>query len=233
MIQETPQTALFKQQLYNSLLKEALSYRIMKVAKGANIYSFEDKDDMVYFIESGQVKLLMLSPEGKECILAIHSSGSIFGELCLAGLSNRVETAKAMENTFLRKIPCDKFFAFLRKELLLDGFIKYLAIRIANQQQAIANLVTTDSEQRLAQTLLELAQSLGKKDSYSTIIKHKISHEELSKMIGTTRPRISIFMQKFRNLGLIETTKEHFMLIKQQKLANYLSQNEVFSNKTI
>ena len=81
-----------------------------------------------------------------------------------------------------------------------------------------------DSEQRLGKTLLQLARTLGKKDPRSIRIEQKISHEELSEMVGTTRPRISLFMQRFRNLGLIEKNREHFLIIKENKLIDYLAQ---------
>jgi CRP-like cAMP-binding protein len=175
----------------------------------------------------------MLSPEGRECLLAIHTAGDIFGELCLSGLSARVETAIAMEETVLKQIPCPRFFARLSRDGLFEGFVQYLAVRIADQQQVISNLVTVDSEQRLGKTLLQLAHKLGKKDPHcicigkdtcDICIEHKISHEELSEMVGTTRPRISMFMQRFRNLGLVETSAEHFLIIKENKLTDYLAQ---------
>jgi CRP-like cAMP-binding protein len=220
MIQETPQADLFKQQMRESLRQETLNSRAITIAKHDNVYTCGDRDELVYFIESGEVKLLMLSPEGRECLLAIHTAGDIFGELCLSGLGARLETATAMEETNLKQIPCTKFFARLGSDALFAGFVQYLAVRIADQQQVIANLVTVDSEQRL----LQLARKLGKKDPRSIRIELKISHEELSEMVGTTRPRISMFMQRFRHLGLIETNEDHFLIIKEKKLTDYLAQ---------
>src|ERR1041384_4963847 len=190
MIQQTPEADEFKQRLRDSLERETLNARAVKSARHANVYDCGDQDEMVYFIESGQIKLLMLSSEGRECILAIHSAGDIFGELCLAGLGVRLETATAMKQTTLKQIPSAQFFARLSRDALLEGFVRYLAVRIADQQQVIANLVTVDSEQRLGKTLLQLARTLGKKDPRSIRIELKISHEELSEMVGTTRPRI-------------------------------------------
>lgn len=223
-IQQTPQSDLFKQQLRESLHRETANSRAIKIARHANVYTCGDRDEMVYFVESGQVKLLMLSSEGRECLLAIHSAGDIFGELCLSGLGARLETATAMKATTLKQIPCSQFFVRLSRDLLFEGFVRYLAVRIADQQQIIANLVTVDSEQRLGQTLLQLARTMGKKDPRSIRIELKISHEELSEMVGTTRPRISLFMQRFRNLGLIETNADHFLVIKEHKLTDYLAQ---------
>ena len=222
-IQQTPQADQFKQQLRDSLQSETLNSRAIKVARHANVYTCGDQDEMVYFIESGQIKLLMLSADGKECLLAIHSGGDIFGELCLSGLGARLETATAMKSTTLKQIPCRQFFARLSRDSLFEGFVRYLAVRIADQQQVIANLVTVDSEQRLGKTLLQLARSMGKKDPRSIRIELRITHEELSEMVGTTRPRISFFMQRFHNLGLIETNQDRFLVIKENNLTQYLA----------
>jgi CRP-like cAMP-binding protein len=223
VIQQTPQSDRFKQQLRESLQRETLNSRSIKIARHGNVYNCGDQDDHVYFIESGQIKLLILSCQGKECILAIHTAGDIFGELCLSGLGARVETAMAMKTTMVKQIPSSQFFARLSRDSLLEGFVRYLAVRIADQQQVITNLVTVDSEQRLGQTLLQLARTLGKKDPRSIRIELKISHEELSEMVGTTRPRISVFMQRFHNLGLIETNRDRFLVIKENKLTAYLA----------
>ncbi len=224
MIQQTPEAERFKLQMRDSLQHETLNSRAVTIPRHAHVYTCGDQDGMVYFIEIGQIKLLMLSPEGKECLLAIHGTGDIFGELCLSGLGSRLESATAMKQTMVKQIPSSQFFARLSRDSLLEGFVRYLAVRIADQQQVIANLVTVDSEQRLGQTLLQLARTMGKKDPRSIRIELKISHEELSEMVGTTRPRISFFMQRFRNLGLLETNSDHFLIIKENKLTAYLAQ---------
>jgi CRP-like cAMP-binding protein len=223
MIQHYPDTDLFKTQMRESLLRKVKGSRALKVAKHTNVYDIGEHDEMIYFVESGQVKLLMQSSEGKECLLSILSSGDIFGELCLSGITGRLETATAMEDTLLKRIPSAVFLERLAADSLLEGFVKYLAVRVAEQQAVIANLVTVDSEQRLGKTLLQLAKQLGKKGRRSTSIEIRISHEELSNMIGTTRPRVSVFMQRLRNLGLIELTEEHHLIVKEEKLAAYLS----------
>jgi CRP/FNR family transcriptional regulator, cyclic AMP receptor protein len=224
MIQETPQAELFKKQLGESLRRETENSRAVKFLRHENVYTVGEGDEMVYYIESGQVKLVMDSPEGKECLLAIHSAGDVFGELCLSGISGRLETAIAMKPTTVKRISSSQFFTRLQDDSLMEGFVRYLAVRVADQQQAISNLVLVDSEQRLGQTLLQLGRTMGKKDPRSIRIELKITHEELSEMVGTTRPRISMFMQRFKNLGLIETNKEHFLVIKENKLAGYLAQ---------
>jgi hypothetical protein len=83
--------------------------------------------------------------------------------------------------------------------------------------------VTVDSEQRLGKTLLQLGRTLGKRDPHGFCTETKISHEELSEMVGTTRPRISLFMQRFRNLELMETNLDRFLVINEKKLTDYLA----------
>ena len=225
MIQEVTQADQFKQQLCYSLQQETLDSPTLTIAKNAPVYRCGESDQTVYFIERGQIKLLMRSPEDRDCLLAIHTAGDIFGESCLSGLGARLETAIAMEETVLKQIPRPKFFARLERDaLFVVGFVQYLAVRLADQQQIIANLATVDSEQRLGKTLLRLATTLGKKNPTSIRIELRITHEELSEMVGTTRPRISVFMQRFRKLGLIEITAAHFLIIKEKQLTAYLTQ---------
>jgi len=223
MIQQTPQADIFIRQLRDVLRRDTRNARSIKFAKHENVYTCGEQGDTVFFIESGQVKLVMVSSEGRECIFAVHGAGEIFGELSLSGLGERIETATAMEKTHLKVIPSSKFFALLGRNSLLEGFVRYLAVRIAEQQQVIAHLVTVDSEHRLGKTLLQLANTLGKRGPESLRIEHRITHEELSEMVGTTRSRVSVFMQRFRNLGLIETSAEHFLIIKEKELTAYLA----------
>ena len=222
MIQQRSSSDQFKEQLQGSLFNETKNSSPIKVGKHDHVYTIGDERETVYFIEKGQIKLVMSSSEGKECMLAILGAGDVFGELCLSGLGGRRETATAMEDSFLKEIPCGKFLGRLAKDSLLEGFIKYMALRVSDQQQVIANLVTVDSEQRLGKTLLQIARKLGKKDPRSIRIEVKLSHEELAAMVGTTRPRISVFMQRFRNLDLIEYNSEHHLIIKEKKLTAYL-----------
>lgn len=223
MIQTTPQADQFKKQLQQSLLRETRNSCVIKIRKHDHVYNVGDERKTVYFIERGQIKLIVLSTDGKECTLAIHGPGDVFGELRLSGLGARLETATAMEDSSLKEIPCGKFLDRLAKESLLEGFVRYLAVRVADQQQVIANLVTIDSEHRLGNTLLQIARKFGKKDPRSIRIEVRMSHEELATMIGTTRPRVSEFMQRFRNLNLIEYNTEHHLIIKEERLAAYLT----------
>lgn len=214
----------FKERLHQSLQREMLQFPTVRIARHHNVYVCGDQAAYVYFVHSGQIKLLMPSPDGKECLLAIHTQGDTFGELCLAQPSARQETATAMEDATLKRMPCRQFFLHLTRNSLVEDFVRYLANRIADQQRIIANLITVDSEHRLGETLLLLANKVGQPDLRSTRIDQKITHEELSQMVGTTRPRITAFMLKFRGLGLIEISPERSLIVKERKLSDYLAQ---------
>jgi CRP-like cAMP-binding protein len=217
------QGSAFKDRFLESLQRSGFDFPTVRVSRHQNVYVCGDPADALYFVESGQVKLLMLSPEGKACLLGIQTAGDMFGELCLAESGPRRETAIAMKDTKLRRLPRTLFLQHLTQNSLLEGFARYLAVRVGNHQQAIASLITVNSEHRLAETLLLLAQKLGRPNSDSTRIEHKITHEELAEMVGTTRPRITGFLLKFRDLGLIDVNRDRFLVIQQQALSEYLS----------
>jgi len=212
----------FKVRMHASLRLGITESAIVKVAKHKNIYRCGDKANTVYFIESGLIKLLMSSPEGKECLLAIHTAGDVFGELCLCGARERLETAIAMRETIVRAILCHKFIVHLNANSLLADFVGYLVARLAERDKTIANLITADSEHRLGEILIQLAGKIGKPAPPGTRIEQRFTHEELSEMVGTTRPRITEFLQRFRKLGLVEISPEHHLIVKQDKLIKHL-----------
>jgi CRP-like cAMP-binding protein len=110
MIQQIPQLNQFKEQMQGSLLNETKNSKAIKIRKHNNVYTAGDQRETVYFIEKGQIKLVMASEEGKECLLAIRGAGDVFGALCLSGLGGRLETATAMEDCSLKEIPAASFW---------------------------------------------------------------------------------------------------------------------------
>lgn len=169
------------------------------------IYSSGDEDESMYLIEAGQVKISMSSASGQDCVLAIYTTGDIFGESCFH-TRKRVETATAMQPTVVRRIHRREFLQEVEKGRGTELLLRHLATRIAERQSSVFELVTLPSEKRLAKVLLNVAQKLGTQDGPYMRLDQKISHEDLSQMVGTTRPRITAFIQKFRTLGLIETS---------------------------
>jgi CRP/FNR family cyclic AMP-dependent transcriptional regulator len=209
-------------------LRQAVSHGELKaltiqLQRHQSVYSTGDNAEMIYLIESGQIKVVMVSAEGKECLLTIYTRGDLFGESCLALPRARPETATAMGNTTLRGINYRDFLEYLDTNSFYAEALEYLAKRLLERQLVITDLVTADSEHRLGNVLLRLSSRLGKRGPLNVRIEHRISHEELSHIVGTTRPRISQFISKFRNLGLIETSAERILVIKERQLADYLT----------
>ena len=177
----------------------------MRFEAHAAIYSSGDEDESMYLIESGQVKLSMSSASGRDCLLAIYSAGDVFGESCFTATPKRSETATAMQPTVVRRASRRDFLAAAEKAKATELLLMFLAKRIAERQTAVFELVTMPSERRLAKVLLSIAEKLGVPDGEYLKLDQKISHEELSQIVGTTRPRITAFIQGFRQQGLIVT----------------------------
>ena len=202
------QTNNFAKQFLESLQHATFKFPAIRVAKNQHVYVCGDPADSVYFIQRGQIKLLMLSPEGKECLLTIHTVDDTFGESCLVGPGVRHDTATAMQAASVIRIPSAAFLEHLTKHSLVESFLQYLTTRMGDQQRIIANLVTVNSAHRLGGTLLLLAQKLGQPDPRSTRIEQRITQ----------------FMLHFRALGLIEITPERFLIVKERQLSDYLNQ---------
>lgn len=200
-----------------------------KVARRRIVYGVGSHDEKIYFIETGRVKVVMQSPGGKECLLEIYSAGDFFGECGLSG-GQRSETAVAMTDTVLKQIRGTRFLALILEAGLMEEFVRFLAVRLSEQQQTITNLATVDCAHRLGETLLRLFRKLGA--SESGVLQQKISHQELAQMVGTTRPRVSEFMQRFRDHGLIDVTADSHILVRECLLRQYLDLPEAGAHFT-
>lgn len=166
----------------------------------------------------------MFSRSGKACLLNIYVAGTIFGDLCLAGIGRRQDTALAMRECSLKLSTCDRFLTMLKTAGLLEGFAGHLAEKIADREQRLADFIMHDAVHRLAGNLLQFAQKLGIKGRFGTCIPYKISHQELSEMIGTTRPRVSEFLKIFRALNLVKVNSNGFLIVHERALEIYLEQ---------
>ena len=217
-----PRGKQFKE-LESSLRSKIDNTRIIKVSKRQPVYVAQNQPRYVYFILRGKVKVLMLSPEGRECLLSIHTTGDILTESDPESLDQHHETAVAMEDTILKQIPYLRFLLHLRHESLLENFIQYLLVGNSEQKQRIANLTTFNSENRLGKILLLLGRKVGRPVADLIRIDLRITHEELSLMVGTTRPRITELLKKFRDLGLVRLSDGHLMVINEARLSSYLN----------
>jgi CRP/FNR family transcriptional regulator, cyclic AMP receptor protein len=171
---------------------------------GSTVFSQGDDANSVYYIQKGKVKMAVISSQGKEATVAIMGVGDFVGEDCVASSHRlRLLTATAMSDTVLLKIEKHEMLKALSQEQTLsEVFVAFLLARNARVQEDLIDQLFNSSEKRLARVLLLLAQ-FGK-DGHAEIVIPKISQEALAEMVGTTRSRISFFMNRFRKLGFIE-----------------------------
>lgn len=172
-------------------------------AKDQGIFAQGDAADAVFYIQRGQVKLSVVSEQGKEAIVAILGPDEFFGEACLAGQSRRLATATAMTDCAVVRLERTAILRLIQKEpAFATTFITHILERTIRVEADLVDQLFNSSEKRLARTLLLLA-NFGKEGEPETIIT-ELSQEALAEMIGTTRSRVSFFMNKFRKLGFIE-----------------------------
>jgi CRP-like cAMP-binding protein len=167
------------------------------------VFSQGDPADAIFCIQKGKTQLKVLSEQGKEAILAILGVGDFFGEGCLAGQPLRMSTAVAVTECSVMRIEKSAMIAALQDEPVFSAhFIAYLLTRNIRIEEDLIDQLFNSSEKRLARLLLLLA-NFGKEGKPEPVVP-KVSQESLAAMIGTTRSRVSFFMNKFRKLGFIE-----------------------------
>ena len=172
-------------------------------ASGSVVFSQGEAADAVFYIRSGKVKLSLLSPRGKEAIIALLETGDFFGEGALAGQAARMATATTLSAASIARVQKAVMLRALRERAeFAERFISHLLMRNVRFEEDLTDQLFNSSERRLARALLRLAD-FGKAHGNEPVIA-KISQKNLAEMVGTTRSRVSFFMNKFRRLGLIE-----------------------------
>jgi len=167
------------------------------------VYTQGEPADSVFYIESGQVKKTVVSEQGKEAVVALLGTGDFFGEGCLAGEVRRLATVSAMTKSVIARISKADIIHVIHEEpAFAELFIAHLLARNSRVEEDLVDQLFNSSEKRLARILLLLA-NFGKEGTPEPVIA-KISQETLAEMIGTTRSRVSFFMNRFRQLGLID-----------------------------
>jgi len=184
------------------LAKVGSGKKILEFHKNQNVFVQGDVAETVFYIQEGKIKLTVLSDQGKEAVVGILEPGQFFGEGCLNGHRLRISTTTAMERSIITSITKEAMIAALHDEpRFSELFMAYLLTRNSRIEEDLIDQLFNSSERRLARLLLLLA-NFGKEGSPQPISPN-ISQETLAEMIGTTRSRVSFFMNKFRKLGLI------------------------------
>lgn len=175
---------------------------VLTCRNGQTIYTQGDSADAVFYLQAGLIKLTVVSPHGKEAVVAVMEPDSFFGEACLAGQQICLSTASALGTCTLVRIEKQAMTRVLQGEpTMAERFLRFLLSRTIRIQEDLVDQLLNSSEQRLARALLLLAHSRSADDLRPIL--PKISQETLAEMVGTTRSRVSYFMNKFKALGYI------------------------------
>jgi CRP/FNR family transcriptional regulator, cyclic AMP receptor protein len=184
------------------LTKAGIGRTVSKFPKRTVIFSQGDAADAVFYIQKGKVKVTVVSSQGKEAVVAVLNAGEFCGEGCLTGQPKRIATASAMTDCEIMRLEKKAIIRVLHTEpRFSEFFMSYLLGRTLRVEEDLVDQLFNSSEKRLARALLMLA-NFGKEGRPEPIMA-KVSQETLAEMIGTTRSRVSFFMNKFRKLGLI------------------------------
>ncbi len=177
--------------------------KILSVEKKQTIFAQGDAADAVFYVQTGKVRLTVVSKIGKEATIALVSEGNFFGEGALAGQLLRMGSAVAMTDCEILRVDKKTMMTALHREpALSEMFVAYLLARNIRYEEDLVDQLFNSSEKRLARVLLLLAR-FGKEGIPETVVP-KISQETLADMVGTTRSRVSFFMNRFRKLGFID-----------------------------
>ena len=183
-------------------------------AADESIFAQGEPADAVYFLIQGKVKLAVASHDGKEAIVATLGRGEFFGEGCLAGQPSRMSTATAVGDCSLTRIDTPMMTQVLHDEPALAAvFIAHLLSRIIRYEADLVDQIFNSSEKRLARVLLLLSHF--RPDSQTETVVDGVNQEHLAQMVGTTRSRINLFMNKFRKLGLIDYNAEAGLTVRR------------------
>jgi CRP/FNR family transcriptional regulator, cyclic AMP receptor protein len=177
--------------------------KIVVFSKKQAIFAQGDSADAVFYIKEGKIRLTIVSKSGKEATLGILNEGDFIGEGCLTGQTRRLFSATAMTDCTVMRIDKKSMMDVLhREQTFSDMFVAYLLTRNIRYEEDLVDQLFNSSEKRLARVLLLLAH-FGKEGKQETVIP-KMSQETLAEMIGTTRSRVSFFLNRFRKLGFID-----------------------------
>jgi CRP/FNR family cyclic AMP-dependent transcriptional regulator len=185
------------------LTKVGSGKTLLRLKKNQVIFSQGDAADAVFYVQEGKIKLTVVSQQGKEAVIGILDRASFFGEACLSGQTLRVLTATALTDGEVMRIEKQAMQDVLHDEpVFAEMFVGYLLSRNIRMEEDLVDQLFNSSEKRLARVLLLLAH-FGKDHEPDEVIP-KVSQETLAEMVGTTRSRVSFFLNKFRRLGFID-----------------------------
>jgi CRP/FNR family cyclic AMP-dependent transcriptional regulator len=204
-----------------SLLKNiGVGKHVVQLQKDTAVFSQGDRADAIYFIQTGKVKVTVVSTQGKEAVLAILGPREFFGEGCMVGQSLRMSTATATESSTVFRVQKQAMLQALHAQPeLSEKFTAALLARNISLEEDLCDQLFNHSEKRLARVLLKLSR-FGQHADMPDAKMPNLTHETLAEMVGTTRSRITHFMNKFRTMGLIEYTGKGDITVRDELMTD-------------
>jgi CRP-like cAMP-binding protein len=204
-----------------TLLKSVLEGKsVLHFEKDTTLFSQGDKAHAIYFIQTGRAKISVVSSQGKEAVLAMRGPQEFFGEGCLIGQPYRTSTATTTEPSAVFRVQKQGMLKALHSQpALSERFVAALLARNINLEEDLCDQLFNHSEKRLARVLLKLSR-FGHHAGMTEANMPKLTHETLAEMVGTTRSRVTFFMNKFKKLGLIEYTGTGDILVRDEMITD-------------
>ncbi len=217
--------ALIESELFPGVGEEQLQEivrhaRTMTVPKGSPLYLPNDPGGSIYFLKSGRIKIIRISLDGRECILDIVEPGEIFGEMSILGEEPEEIIAEALEVSCVCAIPSASFRRLIQsKPELALGIARLLGLRLRKLESRLESLVCRKVPGRLANLLLELSKEYGVPDSRGTLLRIRLSQQEIGNLIGASREIVNITLSDFRRQGLVDHEAGRLIIRRPQPLA--------------
>lgn len=195
--------------------------RIRTFPKNAPIYLPRDQANLVYILAEGRVRLVSLTPEGKQAILAMFEPGDLFGELSLVGSETREEFAEAMVKSTVVAIPRDTMEeVMLSNPRLTLAVTKLIGFRRRKLERRLRNLLFRTNRERLIALLWELVEQYGKSTPEGTLINIRLSHQDLASLIGITRESVTLTLGELQSEGLVSIGRQRILIHQLDRLAS-------------
>lgn len=213
--------SVVKNILHRCLADDVLSAGRDRVSKRSYLYSSGQVDRRIYIVESGYIKTVTISYQGKECLVGLYGPGDVFGESAFVD-DRRTESAVALTNCTVRPVSrLSKSPDTLPRDLMIS-LLELSLRRVAEQQAVITGLITMQSEHRLAATLLRLARRFGLREGHVLRLSTSlVTQQELSEMVGTTRSRVGYFLRCFNERGIVSRI-QGFLLMDEIRVESFL-----------
>jgi CRP-like cAMP-binding protein len=196
------------------------SFTRLRIERGHTLYRAGELAESIYVVERGWLKCERHTREGKTSLLDYHVPGEVLGEECLVA-SERADTAMAKAPAVVWSIRGKELLALVSRSDMTNLLIAHMSERLGSQRELIVQFTTASSEQRLAMRLLMLARRIGREEGNAVVIPYRLTHEDLAKMVGTTRSRVGFFLKGFKDAGLIRQDGKG-LLIHPQRMSRFL-----------